>query len=157
VKAQLGAGIVVIACVTIGTAALLLGESEEWVAAGEIAVIRTMSPVPPAPLDDTNSVADSSHAAALGRALFFDKRLSHHSSVSCATCHRPEQGWSDGRQIAKGIRLGTRHTPSLWNVAFNRWFFWDGRADTLWSQSLQPIENPDEMDGSPFGHCAAGT
>jgi cytochrome c peroxidase len=39
------------------------------------------------------------------------------------------------------------HTPSLWNVSYNRWFFWDGRADTLWAQAVQPWEHPDEMGG----------
>jgi cytochrome c peroxidase len=48
-------------------------------------------------------------------------------------------------QFAEAIGTMDRHTQSLFNVAYNRWFFWDGRADTLWSQALEPIENPVEM------------
>jgi cytochrome c peroxidase len=48
----------------------------------------------------------------------------------------------------KGQAWGFRRTPSLWNVAYNRWYFWDGRADTLWSQALKPMEDRNEMNGS---------
>jgi Di-haem cytochrome c peroxidase len=45
--------------------------------------------------------------------------------------------WTDGKQLSEGAGVGFRRTPSLWNVAYNRWYFWDGRADTLWSQALK--------------------
>jgi cytochrome c peroxidase len=111
----------------------------------ELARIYRRSPLaglPPAP---TNGAADSAAAAALGQFLFFDTRFSTNGEVSCATCHQPARGFTDGQALAKGIDLGTRNTPSLLNVAFNHWFFWDGRADSLWSQALTPLENPREI------------
>jgi cytochrome c peroxidase len=111
------------------------------------------APLGPRPADETNAVADDPAAARLGQFLFFDTRLSGNGEVSCATCHDPEQSFADGRQLARGIGDLTRHTPALWNVAYNRWFFWDGRADTLWAQALVPLEVPDEH-GTTRLHCA---
>ncbi len=51
------------------------------------------------------------------------------------------------QSLAKGLGLGTRHTPTLLDAAFNHWYFWDGRTDSLWSQALQPFENPRETGG----------
>jgi len=101
--------------------------------------------LPAPPPSPTNKYADNPKAAHFGQYLFFDKRLSKNGKVSCATCHAPEKGWSDELNVAKGISKVTRNTPTLWNNAYNRWFFWDGRADTLWSQALGPIEAPPEM------------
>lgn len=109
------------------------------------------SPLPPPPPDPTNAVADNPDAARLGQRLFFDPRLSGNGQVSCATCHLPERHFADGKPLAEGVMRFERHTPALWNVAYNRWYFWDGRADTLWSQALQPIEQPEEMGGSRTG------
>jgi cytochrome c peroxidase len=84
---------------------------------------------------------------ALGQRLFFDARLSRDGSVSCASCHRPEDAFSDGRTLASGIAgsEGTRNTPSLLNVAFNTSLFWDGREPSLESQALVPLTNPLEQ------------
>ncbi|MFN0216979.1 MAG: cytochrome-c peroxidase [Saprospiraceae bacterium] len=84
----------------------------------------------------------------LGKALFFDPRLSKNGQLSCASCHNPEKNWADGRPKSMGLEMGSRNTPSLWNVRDNRWFFWDGRADSRWSQALKPIESPIEMGGN---------
>ena len=115
------------------------------------------SPVPALPSDPTNAVADDPDAAEFGQLLFYDERLSSDGSVACATCHDPGQGWSDGRAKGQGLAALDVHTPSLWNVAYNRWFFWDGRADSLWSQALQPLEEPMEHGGSrlQFAHLVA--
>jgi cytochrome c peroxidase len=112
---------------------------------GEVERILRHSPVPPLPADETNAVADSDAAARLGRRLFFDARLSGGGRLSCASCHEPARGFTDGRALAEGAGRGRRNTLGLWNVAYNRWFFWDGRADTLWSQALKPIEGAEEM------------
>ena len=63
----------------------------------------------------------------LGRQLFFDKRLSANSSVSCATCHNPKFAFSDGQKTAVGIggRRGERNTPTVLNAMFNSSMFWD--------------------------------
>src|SRR5438876_2005541 len=86
----------------------------------------------------------------LGRQLFFDKRLSANSSVSCATCHNPKFAFSDGQKTAVGIggRRGARNTPTVLNAMFNSSMFWDGRADSLEAQARQPLVNTDEMGNS---------
>jgi len=107
-----------------------------------------LSPLPPAPPDPTNAVADDPRAAHLGQFLYFDERMSADASVSCATCHDPELGLGDELPLAVGVGDVPRHSPSLWNVAHNRWFFWDGRADSLWAQALGPLESPVEHGSS---------
>src|SRR5262245_56127215 len=67
----------------------------------------------------------NSAIAELGERLFFDQRLSADGRVSCAQCHEPRKAFTDGLPIARGIanRNGTRNTPSLWNVAYERSLF----------------------------------
>jgi cytochrome c peroxidase len=85
---------------------------------------------------------------ALGKLLFSDPRLSRTDAVSCASCHDPAKGFSNGERIATGVdgKKGTRRPPSLFNVAFHRSYFWDGRARSLEEQALVPIQSPAEMD-----------
>lgn len=116
--------------------------------AEEIRRVLQHSPLPAPPPDPTNRVADDPRAACLGQMLFFEPRLSANGRFSCASCHVPHHGFTDGHALAEGVGMGTHNTPSLWNVAYNRWFFWDGRADTLWSQALQPIEHATELGGN---------
>jgi cytochrome c peroxidase len=87
---------------------------------------------------------------AVGRRLFFDPILSRDKTVACATCHRPEHGFSspDTRPIGIGGKEGTRRAPSLLNRAYGTAFFWDGRAKSLEEQALEPIANPVEMGSS---------
>jgi cytochrome c peroxidase len=84
---------------------------------------------------------------ALGRELFFEKRLSRDGTLSCATCHDPDLGYTDKNPVAVGVggQKGKRRTPRLINRAYGRSFFWDGRAATIEEQVLQPIANPIEM------------
>lgn len=124
----------------------LAGAAHEW-SERDLKRIATLSPLPAAPANPTNAFADDERAAELGQRLFFDKRFSSNGAVSCATCHDPARGFADGKQLAETLGRSARHTPSLWNVAHQRWFFWDGRADTLWAQAVQPLENELEMGG----------
>lgn len=96
--------------------------------------------------DPGNRVSQHPLAISVGKRLFFDKRLSPDGKVACASCHQPDKGWADGamRSDLRGIPL-KRHTPGLWNVSQNRWYFWDGRADSLWSQAISSLEAHDEM------------
>jgi cytochrome c peroxidase len=96
------------------------------------------------PPDPTDAVADNPAAARLGRMLFFDARLSDDGKISCSTCHQPARAFTDGRPVAVALGIGARNTPTLLNGAFGSWFFWDGRADSQWSQAVQPLENPSE-------------
>lgn len=85
---------------------------------------------------------------ALGRQLFFDRRLSRDQSVSCAFCHDPERAFSEPKPVSIGVlgRRGRRNAPALINRGYGRRFFWDGRVPTLEEQVLKPIEDPNEMD-----------
>jgi cytochrome c peroxidase len=110
----------------------------------EVRAFLKLSPLPEPPLDPTNKFSGDPGAARLGQFVFFDPRFSGSGKVSCATCHVPEKSFTDGKHFGEGAAVLERHTPSLWNVAYNRWFFWDGRADSLWAQALQPVEEPRE-------------
>ena len=84
----------------------------------------------------------------LGKQLYFDPRLSCDDTVSCASCHDPKKGWSNGNPFATGVRsqVGGRSAPTIINSAYSELQFWDGRAHLLEGQALGPIQNPIEMD-----------
>lgn len=113
--------------------------------AEERRLIYSLSPLGAPPPDPSNRHADDPAAAHLGQFLFYDTRLSLKQNLSCASCHNPALGWGDGKKLAVGLKTGTRHSPNLWNVAQRRWFFWDGRTDSLWAQAIQPLESSAEM------------
>lgn len=98
----------------------------------------------PPPPDPSNRVADNAAAAALGGMLFSDKRLSANGQVSCASCHRPDQAFTDALPTGHGVGVGNRRTMPIAPAVYSPWQFWDGRADSLWSQALGPVENPVE-------------
>ena len=87
----------------------------------------------------------------LGRYLFFDPVLSGDGSVSCASCHHPDQGFADGLGQSVGIddSVLPRSAPTLWNVAFLKSFFWDGRASSLEEQMQGPLYDAHEMGSNP--------
>lgn len=83
----------------------------------------------------------------LGKKLFFDTRLSGDGNMSCATCHNPVYGWSDGLPTAKGFKsevLG-RASPTVTNTAYNAIQMWDGRKKDLVDQATGPLESEHEM------------
>ena len=83
----------------------------------------------------------------LGKRLYFDKRLSRDGTVSCATCHAPEKGWTDQSAVSTGIKgqKGGLSAPTVLNAAYMELQFWDGRAKSLEEQAKGPIQNPVEM------------
>lgn len=85
--------------------------------------------------------------AQLGKKLFSEKILSKDSSVSCASCHKPQYAFADTMAFSTGIegKLTKRNTPSVLNMKNRPYYFWDGRAASLEQQALMPIQNPDEM------------
>ncbi len=99
--------------------------------------------------------------AALGRLLFFDPIVSGDDTMSCAHCHHPDLGLSDGLPRARGkgssgvgpARSGgvelARAAPTLWNALYNHRQFWDGRSSDLEDQAKNPITHPDEMGEDP--------
>ncbi len=92
---------------------------------------------------------------AIGWKLFFDPQLSGPRNTSCATCHVPEKGFESGLALGEGAYGDTlsRHTPTVVNLKWASYFFWDGRAGALEEQAKGPIENPIEMD---LSHAEAG-
>jgi len=115
----------------------------------EIARILQHGPWPVAPANDpSNRFSGQAEAVEFGRKLFFEKRLSGNGLSSCATCHLPERHFTDGKARGEGFVVLERNTPGLLNVRLNRWFGWDGAADSLWSQSLRPIVDKREMAAS---------
>lgn len=107
----------------------------------------------PPPRDATNLYEDKREAALFGQRLFFDPRLSGNSSESCAICHVPSKGWGDNERTPSRFPAIKRNTQTIFNAAYQRFYFWDGRADSLWSQALAPIESPDEMNGHRLSAC----
>ena len=97
--------------------------------------------LPPLPVDPSNRYADQPQAISFGKTLFFDKGLSANGQVSCGTCHRPEYSFSDDLPLGRGMGTTSRRTMPLIGSAYQSWFFWDGRKDSLWSQAIGPIEN----------------
>jgi cytochrome c peroxidase len=102
----------------------------------------------PAKLPVSKANPSTPEKIALGQKLFFDPRLSGSGVISCATCHNPALGWSDG--LPKGLghmggRLG-RHTPTIIDVAYGEPYFWDGRAATLEDQAKGPLTSAAEMN-----------
>lgn len=116
----------------------------------ERAVLRSLwiDKLPPLPPDPTNAVADSRDAAMLGHRLFFEPALSANGMISCATCHQPLRRFTDGLPRAVALGMSARNTPSIVAAAYSPWFYWDGRKDSQWSQSLSPIEDPNEHGSS---------
>jgi cytochrome c peroxidase len=103
----------------------------------------------PAPVYDFKNNPLSEAKIALGRALFFDPILSRNNTISCASCHLPQTAFTHvDHDLSHGIdgRIGTRNSPALMNLAWSKYFMWDGAVHHLEVQSLAPITNPLEMD-----------
>lgn len=116
-------------------------------------------PFPPVPTRPDNPTTPE--RVELGRLLFFDPILSGDNKMSCAHCHHPNLGFSDGQARAHGFGSGgvaaaqgtgillARHTPTLWNALYNPRQYWDGRAKDLEDQAQFPITATDEMGEKP--------
>ncbi|MCZ2123233.1 MAG: right-handed parallel beta-helix repeat-containing protein [Anaerolineales bacterium] len=103
------------------------------------------------PSNETDANLSNPDKVELGRLLFFDPILSQNNDMSCASCHNPGLGFTDGKGLAVGNNGTTLHRSamSLWNVAYNTSFFWDGRINSLEEQTNTPITSPDEMASAP--------
>jgi cytochrome c peroxidase len=124
------------------------GRGERWTLEeiGELSAL-SLRALGPLPEDPTNRVADDPQAAALGKRLFFDTRLSANGRVSCGTCHDPSREFQDGLPLAKGVGVTDRRTMPVMGMAYAPFLFWDGRKDSLWAQALGPLESPVEHGG----------
>jgi cytochrome c peroxidase len=110
------------------------------------AVSPIQEPIAPLPL----SVEHNPAKVALGEQLFRDVRLSHDNALSCATCHQFEQGGDDGEPRSKTAAgtLLNRNAPTVFNVAFNSSFNWDGGMPSLEAQAEQVLLNPKVMNST---------
>ena len=135
-----------------------LGRGARW-SESERATLKSLSLSSLAPLaaDPSNRYGDDARAASLGKALFFDARLSGNGKVSCASCHAPEKDFQDGVALASGVGRTTRRTMPIAGTAHSAWMFWDGRADSQWGQALGPLESAVEHGGSrtQYAHVIA--
>lgn len=124
----------------------LLGDNHSAVAQSKATASTIPSGLPELIYPDDNQPTPAK--IDLGRQLYFDPRLSRDNTVSCASCHDPKKGWSNGEAVATGIdgQKGGRSAPTVINTAYQSLQFWDGRAPTLEAQALGPIQNPIEMN-----------
>lgn len=104
----------------------------------------------PAGFPDIHIPADNPmtvEGIALGRKLFYDPILSGDNTLSCASCHTQNTAFSDSARFSIGIDKieGDRNAPTIINPVWGTSFFWDGRAETLEIQALEPVPNPIEM------------
>ncbi len=118
-------------------------DPHEW-SDGEKEVLRTLwiGSLGPLPVDPSNKYSDNPEAARLGERFFFDSRFSQDGTVSCATCHRADMQFTDSLPLAHGMGTTTRRSMPVLGAAYQSWFFWDGRVDSLWAQALAPPESP---------------
>lgn len=100
---------------------------------------------PPMDIPSNNPLTEE--GVQLGKYLFWEKKLSLDNSISCGSCHLPQNSFSDPNRYSAGVggTLGNRQSMALINLGWARHFFWDGRKSTLEDQILEPVENPIEM------------
>lgn len=105
-----------------------------------------LEPLPPLPISPENPLTPEK--AELGRKLFFDRRLSGDGTMTCATCHNPETGYTDALPISLSYPTtkNWRNASAIINLAYNDMFFWDGRAANMEEQALFPIMSAFEMN-----------
>ncbi len=112
---------------------------------GKLLQIKIPLGLPPLPVPANNP--PTADTVALGRRLYYDPVLSSDNTISCASCHGPQMGFTDTHPVSLGVgaKKGSRHSPTVINSAYNYLQFWDGRAPSLEEQAKGPIANPVEM------------
>ena len=105
-----------------------------------------LRPLPPPPVPGGNP--QTAEKIELGKKLFFDRRLSGDGTMSCASCHVPDQAYTDGQEISLSYPTtrNWRNAPTLINASYFQSLFHDGRAATLEEQALFPIMSSFEMN-----------
>lgn len=101
--------------------------------------------------ENPEGVALTPEKIELGKALFFDPRMSRSGLISCQTCHNVGLGGVDGlpTSVGHGWQKGPRNAPTMLNAIFNAAQFWDGRAPDLAEQAKGPVQAGVEMSNTP--------
>jgi cytochrome c peroxidase len=145
----------VVAAAVTGTLARAAQETPVDFTPIELRRILAHGPWPPPPAADAGNARSADPLAVdLGLRLFFEARLAPDAALSCASCHAPSLAFADALPRSLGRERLDRNAPSLWNAAQERWYGWDGAADSLWSQAIRPLLDRREM-ASSARHVAA--
>jgi cytochrome c peroxidase len=136
------AGLVLLLCALLAGAILVPSPSF----AAEPPSPAPLAPLPPPPSRPENPTTPGK--VELGKKLFFDRRLSGDGTMSCATCHAPENGFADALPISLSYPTtrNWRNSPGLVNAAYRKTLFRDGRSSSLEEQALFPMMSPFEMN-----------
>lgn len=142
--------------VTIAVAVLLISFPFAFITSGadETAQRNTASNLGLPPVQYPPDNAPTKKKVDLGRKLFFDIRLSLDGTVSCASCHKPDEAFTENdRATPQGVknRTGPRNAPTLLNAAFYDRLFLDGRETALETQIISPLTNAHEMANPSIG------
>lgn len=119
-----------------------------YFAAATICFAGNLEPFTTIPIPEQNP--QTPEKVELGKRLFFDRRLSGDGTMSCSTCHEPEKAFTDGLELSLSYPTtkNWRNSPTLVNVAFQKYLFCDGRSLTLEDQALFPMMSAFEMNRS---------
>jgi len=132
-----------------GASSSLFADSSVQLSKQEQSALQAFGPWPLlTPADPGNEFSGLAWAEHLGQTLFNDKQLFGDASIACSSCHQADSGFTDTRPLAFGKHQHIRNTQSLLNVGLQRWFGWDGGADSLWAASLRPMLSDVEMGAS---------
>ena len=113
-----------------------------------LSLIKSHGPWPPQiEKDPSNLFSKDTSAIRFGAQLFEEAGFSSNNAIACSTCHIPGNQFIDSRKTGTGLGKLTRNTMSLENTVFNRWYGWDGGSDSLWMQTIRPIQSDVEMNG----------
>jgi cytochrome c peroxidase len=137
-----------LALAVAGTATLLTGAGACRDDVPPVEVVTIPVEFPPMPIPEANPL--TAEGVAIGKALFYERRLSRTGELSCSTCHLQSSAFSDPRPVSVGVegRTGLHNAQALVNVAWNDSFLWDGRAASLEEQVLIPLQDPLELDNT---------
>lgn len=105
----------------------------------------------PLPVYDFSKNPLTENKILLGRTLFYEPMLSKNNTISCESCHSPFSAFTHiDHTLSHGIHdsIGTRNSPALMNLAWQKYFMWDGAVNNLDMQALAPISHPSEMGSS---------
>ncbi len=134
---------------SLSVSAFAQTDAEAQFSDAELRAITSHGPWPQTtPADAGNSLSGQDWAEALGSTLFFEPGLSSEGRVSCASCHVPSKGFSDALTVAQGAQAGVRNSQGLLDAGLQRWFGWDGGADSLWAAAMRPMLAAHEMAGT---------